>query len=103
KKCLGKMGRVAKDGLTVLFVSHNMSAISGLCQRVIVLEAGQIVFDGPTRAGIERYMGALSASPGGGDLRNAPQSAPAGTRGSNPSPFSMRPACPVTRSAWASP
>jgi lipopolysaccharide transport system ATP-binding protein len=75
KKCLGKMGRVAKEGLTVLFVSHNMSAISGLCERVIVLEGGKMVFDGPTRTGVERYMGALSATPGG-DLRNALHTGP---------------------------
>jgi lipopolysaccharide transport system ATP-binding protein len=75
KKCLGKMGRVAKEGLTVLFVSHNMSAISGLCERVIVLESGGIVFNGPTRAGIDRYMGTLSKGTRG-DLRSALQSGP---------------------------
>ncbi len=75
KKCLGKMGRVAKEGLTVLFVSHNMSAIGGLCERVVLLEAGKVVFDGPTRAGIERYMGAVSAGKGR-DLENALHSGP---------------------------
>jgi lipopolysaccharide transport system ATP-binding protein len=75
KKCLGKMGRVAKEGLTVLFVSHNMSAITGLCERVILLEGGAAVFDGPTRAGIERYMGNVCLSPGG-DLQNALHSGP---------------------------
>jgi lipopolysaccharide transport system ATP-binding protein len=75
KKCLGKMGRVAKQGLTVLFVSHNMSAISGLCERVLVLEKGGVAFDGPTRAGIDRYMGAVSKS-AGGDLQNALHSGP---------------------------
>ncbi len=75
KKCLGKMGRVAKEGLTVLFVSHNMSAISGLCERVIVLENGKVAFNGTTRAGVERYMGALSANPGG-ELHNALHSGP---------------------------
>jgi lipopolysaccharide transport system ATP-binding protein len=70
KKCLGKMGGVAKEGLTVLFVSHSMTAISGLCERVIVLENGQMVFDGPTRAALERYLGTISAS-SGGNLENA--------------------------------
>jgi lipopolysaccharide transport system ATP-binding protein len=60
KKCLEKMASVAKAGLTVLFVSHNLSAISALCQRVIVLENGGMLFDGPTRAGIERYMSSTS-------------------------------------------
>ena len=75
KKCLGKMGGVAKQGLTVLFVSHNMSAITTLCERVIVLENGAAVFDGPTRAGIDRYMGTVSTSPGG-DLENVPHWGP---------------------------
>jgi lipopolysaccharide transport system ATP-binding protein len=62
KKCLEKMNRIAKQGLTVLFVSHNLSAISGLCQRVIVLEDGTVVFDGPTRAALDRYLGTISSS-----------------------------------------
>src|SRR5207247_2578321 len=56
-------------------VSHNMSAISGLCERVIVLEKGEVVFDGPTRAGIDRYMG-TSAKSAGGNLQNAFHSGP---------------------------
>src|SRR6267143_1879403 len=44
KKCLGKMGNVAKEGRTVLFVSHNMGAIQRLCSRGIVLERGRAVF-----------------------------------------------------------
>src|SRR5580700_279551 len=40
KKCLGKMGEVAKQGRTVLFVSHNMAAITNLCRKVIVLGSG---------------------------------------------------------------
>jgi lipopolysaccharide transport system ATP-binding protein len=62
KKCLEKMDRVAKEGLTVLFVSHNMSAIRALCPRAIVLENGTLVFDGPTRAAIDRYLGTISLS-----------------------------------------
>lgn len=46
QKCLGKMDDVAKQGRTVLFVSHNMSAIQELCQRGILIEAGRIAFDG---------------------------------------------------------
>jgi lipopolysaccharide transport system ATP-binding protein len=70
KKCIEKMGSVAKAGLAVLFVSHNLSAIGALCQRVVVLENGGLVFDGPTRAGIERYMQSVSRSTGG-SLHNA--------------------------------
>jgi lipopolysaccharide transport system ATP-binding protein len=57
KKCLGKMGEVARQGRTVLFVSHNMSAIRMLCSKVILLEKGQIIFDGPTADGLALYAG----------------------------------------------
>jgi lipopolysaccharide transport system ATP-binding protein len=47
KKCLGKMQTVASGGRTVLFVSHNMAAISRLCTRAILLSHGGIAADGP--------------------------------------------------------
>jgi lipopolysaccharide transport system ATP-binding protein len=56
KKCLGKMGEVAKSGRTVLFVSHHMPSILGLCPTAILLEAGQIAFRGPSSTAIDRYM-----------------------------------------------
>ena len=40
KKCLGKMGEIAKRGRTVLFVSHNMNSVEHLCKRVILLDSG---------------------------------------------------------------
>ncbi|RME57123.1 ABC transporter ATP-binding protein [Candidatus Parcubacteria bacterium] len=46
KKCLGKMGDVAQEGRTVLFVSHRMDAIERLCHRVMLLRQGSIVLDG---------------------------------------------------------
>ncbi len=46
KKCLGKMGDVAKEGRTVLFVSHNMVAVQTLCQRAFWLDAGQLKAQG---------------------------------------------------------
>ncbi len=46
KKALGKMGDVVNEGRTVLFVSHNMTAIKSLCQKSILLENGQILFEG---------------------------------------------------------
>ena len=62
KKCLGKMEDVsAKEGRTVLFVSHNMPAIVTLCQKVIVLNAGAIVFRGGVREGIDYYISKMSA------------------------------------------
>lgn len=56
RKCLGKMDDVAKQGRTVLFVSHNMSAVMELCSRVLVLEKGTLVFDGEVAAGVETYF-----------------------------------------------
>lgn len=61
KKCMGKMGSVAKEGRTVIFVSHNMQAIRQLCSRSILLKAGQIVHDGPSKDIIEKYL--LDISP----------------------------------------
>ena len=55
KKCLGKMGEVAKVGRTVLFVSHNMEAVSQLTKSVILLEGGRVLFNGPTPESIARY------------------------------------------------
>ncbi|HXM34448.1 MAG TPA: ABC transporter ATP-binding protein, partial [Pyrinomonadaceae bacterium] len=48
KKCLGKMGEVAKEGRTVIFVSHNMTAIRNLCQRVYWFDNGEIIETGET-------------------------------------------------------
>ena len=57
KKCLGKMQDVSqKDGRTVLFVSHNMSAISELTQRCVYLENGRVKADGPTPAMVQQYL-----------------------------------------------
>jgi lipopolysaccharide transport system ATP-binding protein len=55
KKCLGKMSAVAKEGRTILFVSHNMAAVSTLTTRAIVLHSGRSVFDGPKDQAIEHY------------------------------------------------
>jgi lipopolysaccharide transport system ATP-binding protein len=61
KKCLGKMGEVARGGRTVLFVSHNMEAIRGLCQRGILLRDGEIAADGEADNVVEAYFAGLSA------------------------------------------
>jgi lipopolysaccharide transport system ATP-binding protein len=63
KKCLGKIGDVVHGGRTVLFVSHNTSAVSGLCQRVLLMEKGRVTFDGPADAGIARYVLSCAVSP----------------------------------------
>jgi lipopolysaccharide transport system ATP-binding protein len=56
KKCLGKMGDVAKEGRTVLFVSHNMAAIRNLCVRAILLKEGQIIVDGTSEEALNHYL-----------------------------------------------
>lgn len=56
KKCLGKMGEVAKGGRTVLLVSHNMSAISGLCENAIWLDNGRLAKKGPADEIIRNYI-----------------------------------------------
>ena len=56
KKCLGKMGEVASEGRTVLFVSHNMGAISSLCNRCLLLECGNITINSTAKNAIEQYL-----------------------------------------------
>jgi lipopolysaccharide transport system ATP-binding protein len=56
KKCLNKMGEVASTGRTVLYVAHNMPAISRLCQRAILIGNGQVVHDGPAHEVISTYL-----------------------------------------------
>lgn len=56
KKCLGKMGEVASQGRTVLFVSHNMEAIQRICQSAILLSGGQIRLHDKVEACIESYF-----------------------------------------------
>ncbi|HUG41891.1 MAG TPA: polysaccharide ABC transporter ATP-binding protein [Longimicrobiales bacterium] len=74
KRCIGKMGDVAKGGRTVLFVSHDMSAISALCERVILLEEGRLVADGETDATIKRYVAGMNgAGPESGEIRLTPE------------------------------
>jgi lipopolysaccharide transport system ATP-binding protein len=59
KKCLGKMGAVARQGRTVLFVSHNTLAIEALCQRALLLETGRLVNVGPAAQVVADYMSAM--------------------------------------------
>ena len=56
KKCLGKMGEVAEEGRTVLFVSHNMGAISRLCNRALMLNGGELEKDGLSVDVISEYL-----------------------------------------------
>jgi lipopolysaccharide transport system ATP-binding protein len=60
KKCLGKMGEVAKEGRTVLFVSHNLTAIKSLCQQAVWLNDGQVVHKSDATGTVDEYLHAFT-------------------------------------------
>jgi lipopolysaccharide transport system ATP-binding protein len=69
RKSLGRLNEASeKHGRTVLFVSHDLQAIRTFCRRVLVLEHGKLVFDGPAAEGIEHYLRSI---PKELDLRQA--------------------------------
>ena len=75
KKCLGRMTEVAKEGRTVLFVSHNMGAISALCSSAMLLEGGELVAEGRTTEVVGTYISRgldLSGSARWDDIETAP-------------------------------
>jgi lipopolysaccharide transport system ATP-binding protein len=75
KKCLNKMQDVGQHGRTVLFVSHNMPAITRLCERVILLDEGKMLQDGPSYQVIRTYLDSglgTSAAREWPDLSKAP-------------------------------
>lgn len=71
KKCLGKMGEVANQGRTVIFVSHQMSAVSALCQRAVYLNHGRVHGVGQVKRIIEQYLSEVISSKIG--IFNRPQ------------------------------
>ena len=56
KKCLGKMGQIADQGRTVLFVSHNMTAVQSFCKSAIFLQAGKLCKSGATSDVVREYL-----------------------------------------------
>jgi lipopolysaccharide transport system ATP-binding protein len=56
RKCLGKMQSVAGLGRTVLFVSHNMTAVNSLCESAILLKGGQLVYQGTVKKALSEYL-----------------------------------------------
>jgi len=56
KKCLGKMENIGNEGRTVLFVSHNITAIKTLCSTGIYLCKGQVAFNGPVEDAVDQYL-----------------------------------------------
>ncbi len=64
KKCLQRMREAAREGRTVLFVSHNLSALQTLCRRGIVLERGQLILDAPVSDAVAHYLRSLEGMEG---------------------------------------
>ena len=62
KKCLGKMGDVVREGRTVLFVSHNMAAIRGLCERVLLIAEGRLTCEGSADHVVQEYLAGMQES-----------------------------------------
>jgi homopolymeric O-antigen transport system ATP-binding protein len=56
RRCLGRMEDLSESGRTVLFVSHNMQAIAQLCSRVLLLESGSVVREGPSEEVVAHYL-----------------------------------------------
>lgn len=56
RKCLARMGDVAADGRTIVFVSHNLVAVQALCARSLWIDHGSVAQDGPTRTVLSRYL-----------------------------------------------
>jgi lipopolysaccharide transport system ATP-binding protein len=56
RKCLNKMQDVGQQGRTIIFVSHNMPAITRLCERAILLDGGEIIEDGPAHKAVSTYL-----------------------------------------------
>jgi lipopolysaccharide transport system ATP-binding protein len=67
QKCLGTMSSFGEGGRTVLFVSHNLTAVQSLCRRGIVLQQGEVRFDGPVDDALDHYLASLGAAAHIGD------------------------------------
>lgn len=74
KKCMGKMSEVSREGRTIIFVSHNATAVARLCSRCILLQSGTLIEDGPTQQVMNTYMrsGLAISAMREWELRDAP-------------------------------
>lgn len=68
KKCLSKMETIGKGGSTVLVVSHNMTTVRGLCSRVVLLNGGKLIADGPAPDIIKQYLDLGGSSSGNSNI-----------------------------------
>jgi len=80
KKCLGKMDSVSKKGRTVLLISHNMTIISNLCNRSILLENGRLIMDGNTGDVVQKYLMSSLHGKGSQIVWEEPHAAPGNDR-----------------------
>jgi lipopolysaccharide transport system ATP-binding protein len=62
RKCLSKMQTVGRQGRTVLFVSHNMPAVTRLCERAIMIDGGRVLIDGPSASVVGSYLSSHSGT-----------------------------------------
>ncbi|MEM7682285.1 MAG: polysaccharide ABC transporter ATP-binding protein [Planctomycetota bacterium] len=60
QRCLGRMNDIAHDGRTIVFVSHDMGAVSTLCDRVVVMDHGRVDSIGPADRAVARYLELVS-------------------------------------------
>jgi homopolymeric O-antigen transport system ATP-binding protein len=60
-RCMERMERHIKNGVTVVFVSHNLQAVASLCKRAVVLGQGTLRYDGPVEGAIDAYLAASQA------------------------------------------
>lgn len=64
RKCLGKMGEVAGNGRTILFVSHNMAAVQALCTHGLMLHNGQVAYQGLVSEATQHYLAEFQSESG---------------------------------------
>src|SRR5207248_7550444 len=67
RKCLRRISEQIAAGATVVLVSHDPGAIERVCERVVVLDGGRVVFDGPTAEGLLHYHRLMGTEHGGGE------------------------------------
>ncbi len=81
QRCLGKIGEIVRGGRTVLFVSHNMSAVRSLCTQAILLEAGELKSRGSVEQCIQEYLsgGRPPGGAAGGNLADHPHRSGSGS------------------------
>ncbi len=75
RRCIDRMAELARQGRTILFVSHNMQLIPRLCHRAVFLKSGTVQEVGPAEAVTQHYLDQLLEDSRGGDLRSKPRRA----------------------------